>query len=89
MRKPSRTPAGYAKFFAALENGHPVRAACEAAVMRGAASIVGATKIRSSRRSGPRQWQSPTTFLKRKPTDAEDQMLRLGRGYASSSRALP
>jgi Bacteriophage Sf6, terminase small subunit-like len=27
----SRTPDGDAKFFAALENGHPVRGACEAA----------------------------------------------------------
>ncbi len=29
--KPTRTPDGDAKFFAALENGHPVRAACDAA----------------------------------------------------------
>ena len=29
--KPTRTPDGDAKFFAALENGHPVRGACEAA----------------------------------------------------------
>jgi hypothetical protein len=29
--KPTRTPEGDAKFFAALENGHPVRSACDAA----------------------------------------------------------
>jgi len=29
--KSTRTPEGDAKFFAALENGHPVRGACEAA----------------------------------------------------------
>lgn len=29
--KPTRTPECDAKFFAALENGHPVRGACEAA----------------------------------------------------------
>ena len=29
--RPTRTPEGDATFFAALENGHPVRAACDAA----------------------------------------------------------